>query len=160
MQDEKSNKPSSYDDFEPYCEWKHEAFNFKEDDVLEIKLQGFKKEELKYELGKDGFLYISGEHPVGKRLIKRFKKKIDVSKYETKEIDATFEAGIIRLRLPGKSCVISFRNIGRDNEIVGILRLGNIFKKATYFVMAIALLILLAFSIYKYCECTNFQNWL
>ena len=127
---------------------------------MNSNFSGFKKEELKDELGKDGFLYISGEHPVGKSKIKRFKKKIDVSKYEIKEIEAKFEAGIIRLRLPRKSFAISFLNIGKDNEIVGILRLGNMFKKATYFVMAIALLFLLAFSIYKYCECTNFQNWL
>ena len=119
---------------------------------MNSNFSGFKKEELKDELGKDGFLYISGEHPVGKSKIKRFKKKIDVSKYEIKEIEAKFEAGIIRLRLPRKSFAISFLNIGKDNEIVGILRLGNMFKKATYFVMAIALLFLLAFSIYKYCE--------
>ncbi|XVF30766.1 hypothetical protein REPUB_Repub16aG0087000 [Reevesia pubescens] len=160
MKNEESNKPC-YEDFEPYCKWKKESETsiIKQPDTLEIQLHGFKKEELKYEIGKDGFLYISGEHPVGKNLIKRFKKKFDVSEYDIKEIEATFEGGNILLRLPRKSSAISFPNIG--NEKVGILLLGKKgFKKTmTSFVMAIALLLILAFYMYKYSECTNFQNW-
>ncbi|XVE90200.1 hypothetical protein DITRI_Ditri20bG0059700 [Diplodiscus trichospermus] len=148
--EEGKEEPITYDDFEPYCEWKHEANScYKEADVLEIHLQrhGFKKEELKLENQRDGFVHISGEHPMRKNMIKRFKKKIDVSNYETKEIETTFEDGIIRLKLPNKSGIISFIRGG-----VFLRSDYQALKKIAFFL----LLLPLAFSMYKCFECTHY----
>ncbi|KAK8634240.1 hypothetical protein V6N13_015068 [Hibiscus sabdariffa] len=94
MKKEESSEPC-YDDVEPCCLWRKEvgASVLQQLDTVEIELQGFKAEELKNEIRRDGLLYISGEHPTEKNKIRRFKKKIDVSKYEIKGIEAKFEGG-------------------------------------------------------------------
>ncbi|XP_022719658.1 uncharacterized protein LOC111277490 [Durio zibethinus] len=138
MKKEESNVEPSYEDFEPYCKWIKEAKDYvlKEADILEIQLQEFKREELKYEMGEDRLLYIRGEHQVGKSLIRRFNKKIDVSKYNIKEIEAKFEAGNLNLRLPCKNSALSFCKMG----------------KKTINCAMVALLLLLAFCMYRYSE--------
>ncbi|XP_022743812.1 uncharacterized protein LOC111294666 [Durio zibethinus] len=156
MVKEASNEPLSYEDFEPYCKWKHETSFLKETYVLEIQLQGFKQEEVKIEIGRDGFLYITGEHPMGQSLKKRFKKKIDGSKYDIEKIDAKFEGSNVHLTLPIKRSAISFRNIGGGNGIVGMFHLGS---NAFLNTIAVVLLLVLSFYMYKYSECTNFRNW-
>ncbi|GMI65054.1 hypothetical protein HRI_000174700 [Hibiscus trionum] len=152
MKNEESSEPC-YDDFEPYCLWRKElrAPITQEADIVEILLQGFKEEELKSELSRDGFLHISGEHPMGKNKIKRFNKKIDVSKYEIKGIEPKFEGGKLVVRLPCKTSAISFLNNGKGNTL-GILNLHKFLRSA----MVLALLMLLGFYVYKYSQCSNF----
>ncbi|KAK5785795.1 inactive protein RESTRICTED TEV MOVEMENT 2-like [Gossypium arboreum] len=161
MKNEGRSEPL-YDDFEPYCEWKKQsgASILDEVDILEIQLQGFKKEDVKCEMRKDGILYISGEHPMGKNQIKRFNKKIDVSKYEIKGIEAQFEGGKLQLRLPCKYPPITFLAIGKDpNYKALILRLSHKFVKGTTSsAMALVLLLLLGVFMYKYLECISIQN--
>ncbi|XP_021283115.1 uncharacterized protein LOC110415739 [Herrania umbratica] len=154
MKNEGSVEPS-YAEFEPYCTWKKERkiCISKATDILEIKLSGFKKEEVKVELEKD-VLHISGERPVG-RSPQRFLKKIDVSKYDTEDLGAEFEGGILRIRLPMKCSAIRFR-VGGDNETLGILLSWPQIKTTISAVAAALLLLLLAFYMYKYSECTNF----
>ncbi|MBA0561220.1 hypothetical protein Golob_018069 [Gossypium lobatum] len=153
---------SLYDDFEPYCEWKMQngPSILDEVDILEIHLPGFKKEDVKSEMRKDGMLYISGEHPMGKNQIKRFNKKIDVSKYEIKGIEAQFEGGKLQLRLPCTYPPITFLPIGKyPNYRALILRLSHKFVKGTTSsAMALALLLLLGVFMYKYLECISIQN--
>ncbi|OMO62643.1 hypothetical protein COLO4_32968 [Corchorus olitorius] len=160
MKKEESTEPC-IDDFEPYCKWRKEQESsvFKEIDIVEIQLHGFKKEELKLEIGNDGFLCISGEHPIG-RNVKRFNKRIDVSKYDNENVEAEFENGILRITLPKKSYAINF-SFGNNKEIVGIsLSRPHILKNITNCVVGFALLFLLvAFVVYKYCDCTEFLNW-
>ncbi|TYJ11159.1 hypothetical protein E1A91_A11G256100v1 [Gossypium mustelinum] len=161
MKNEGRSEPL-YDDFEPYCEWKKQsgASILDEVDILEIQLQGFKKEDVKSEMRKDGILYISGEHPMGKNQIKRFNKKIDVYKYEIKGIEAQFEGGKLQLRLPCKYPPITFLAIGKDpNYKALILRLSHKFVKGTTSsAMALVLLLLLGVFMYKYLECISIQN--
>ncbi|KAE8734624.1 hypothetical protein F3Y22_tig00000738pilonHSYRG00091 [Hibiscus syriacus] len=154
MKNEENTEPC-YDDFQPYCQWRKEvgASIIQEVRIVEIHLQGFKEEELKNEMKWDGCLYISGEHPMGKNKIKRLSKRIDVSKYDIKGIEAKFEGGKLILRLPCKSSTFSLLTNGRGNAI-GILHLHEFLKSS----MALALLIILGFYIYKYSQCTYFGN--
>ncbi|WRX23566.1 hypothetical protein QQP08_016053 [Theobroma cacao] len=137
MKNEGSVEPS-YDEFEPYCKWKKEKKNCisKATDIVEIQLC---------------------ERPVG-RSLQRFLKKIDVSKYDTEDLGAEFEGGILRIRLPMKCSAICFR-LGGDNETLGILFSWPQIKTTIWAVAAALLLLLLAFYMYKYSECTNFRNW-
>ncbi|KAK8504606.1 hypothetical protein V6N13_063978 [Hibiscus sabdariffa] len=110
----------------------------------------YKAEKLKNETRRDGFLYISGEHPMEKNKIRRFNKKIDVSKYEIKGIEAKFEGGKLHLRLP---CKISA--IVRANT-VGIIRLHKFLRSAMALVLALIMVLGFNFYTYKYSQCTNF----
>ncbi|KAK8589811.1 hypothetical protein V6N13_088626 [Hibiscus sabdariffa] len=139
MRNEGSTEPC-YDDFEPYCQWRKEirAPIIQEADIVEIQLQGFKEKELKSELGWDGFLYISGEHPMGNNKIKRFNKKIDVSNYEFKGTELKFDRGKLVLRFPCKSSATIPK-----------------FLRSLRSAMALALPIILGVFVYKYSQCTN-----
>ncbi|XVF42579.1 hypothetical protein PTKIN_Ptkin01aG0375200 [Pterospermum kingtungense] len=153
MKNEQSSEALSYDDFEPYCKWKHETSA----SVLEIYLAGFKQEELKCEK-KCGFLYISGEHRTGKSLTKRFTKKIDISNYVIKEIEAKFEGGQLKVKLPRKGSAFSLFTIKNDKqENAIVVRLGNtLYMQTISFAIRLALL-LLAFYVCKNNECI--RNW-
>ncbi|KAK8712998.1 hypothetical protein V6N13_148226 [Hibiscus sabdariffa] len=137
---EGSTEPSCYDDFEPYCQWSKEirAPIIQQADIVEIQLQGFKEKEVKSELGWDGFLYISGEHPMGNNKIKRFNKKIDVSNYEFQGIELKFDAGKLVLRFPCKSSAT----------------LPKFLRSA----MALALPIILGVFVYKYLTSVEFGS--
>ncbi|KAF5444864.1 hypothetical protein F2P56_033961 [Juglans regia] len=106
-----SDLNSGYIDFEPYCKWRRgekiKQENSKDGkikrelgDILEIHLQGFKREQLKAYI--DGnTLKLTGEmEPDEYTLIRRFSKEIDISKdYQTDNIKLSFNLGVLSLTM-------------------------------------------------------------
>ncbi|GMN54046.1 hypothetical protein TIFTF001_023178 [Ficus carica] len=91
---------SSYEDFEPFCQWQRGQ----ERDVLEVHLQGFKIEHLRVQLNNYGILTISGEQALQDSRISRFRKEIKVAKeYSADQIRAKFSSGILYIILPNVS---------------------------------------------------------
>uniref|UniRef100_A0A7N0SWX9 SHSP domain-containing protein n=1 Tax=Kalanchoe fedtschenkoi TaxID=63787 RepID=A0A7N0SWX9_KALFE len=91
-----------YDDFEPYCKWER----YESQDVLNIHVPDFKKNELRIQLSKHGLLTISGQtHPTNDTSkISRFSKRIKISTddYKEDEIHAKFISGILYITMPKK----------------------------------------------------------
>ncbi|XP_059298162.1 18.1 kDa class I heat shock protein-like [Lycium ferocissimum] len=85
--------------FEPSYEWQHEEGL----DFLLVHLPEFKdKEGLKVQVSNFGVLKISGDRQVSQTRL-RFFKEIPVWKnYNTDEIKADFEKGILKITLPKK----------------------------------------------------------
>ncbi|KAL5547174.1 hypothetical protein UlMin_006861 [Ulmus minor] len=90
----------SYEDFEPYCHWHRGEGS----DVLEVHLQGFKREQLRVQINDCGILLISGEQPVEDTKYSRFRKEIKVSKdSDANKIRAKLVRGILYITLPKSS---------------------------------------------------------
>ncbi|TKY44919.1 Inactive protein RESTRICTED TEV MOVEMENT 2 [Spatholobus suberectus] len=90
----------SYENFEPYCKWLTEEGQ----ETLEIKLKGFKKDELKVRTDHWGILTICGERPVDASNNKwsRFHKEIRISKgcNNMHAIRAKFSHGFLSITMP------------------------------------------------------------
>ncbi|CAI0452392.1 unnamed protein product [Linum tenue] len=88
----------SYEDFEPATEWKREPSA----DTLLVHLPGFRKEQMKVQVTSARQLRIVGERPLGNNnKWSRFKKEIPIgSNYDTNEINARFDKGILYVKHP------------------------------------------------------------
>ncbi|CAA0822576.1 HSP20-like chaperones superfamily protein [Striga hermonthica] len=88
----------TYEEFEPLCQWQRNE----DKDILEIHLQGFKKEQLRVQISSLGVLKISGEGPAGTSLKSRFHKEVPVptDTYETQSIQAKFINGVLYITMP------------------------------------------------------------
>ncbi|OAY41907.1 uncharacterized protein LOC110623648 [Manihot esculenta] len=89
-----------FEDFEPYCKWQKDQ----ERDVLEVHLNGFKKDQLKIQLSNLGVMTITGERPLEGSKRSRFRKELRLSKdYVTDEIRAKMSGGILSIIMPKKT---------------------------------------------------------
>ncbi|GER44805.1 small heat-shock protein [Striga asiatica] len=88
----------TYEEFEPLCHWQRDE----DKDILEIHLQGFKKEQLRVQISSLGVLKISGEGPAGTSLKSRFHKEViaPTDTYDTQSIQATFINGVLYITMP------------------------------------------------------------
>ncbi|KAK3198128.1 hypothetical protein Dsin_021543 [Dipteronia sinensis] len=87
----------TYEEIEPYCKWrKDEAI-----DILEIHLQGFKKEHLRVQLNNFGVLVVTGECPVDQTKGAKFRKEIKVSENcKRSEIRAKLTGSVLYITMP------------------------------------------------------------
>ncbi|KAL6519289.1 hypothetical protein OROGR_018609 [Orobanche gracilis] len=83
--------------FEPRCRWEHGE----DRDILEIELQGFKKEQLRIKLINSGTLEISGERLDSSEKLE-FHKKVDLTRntYINNAIHAKFQYGRLYITMP------------------------------------------------------------
>ncbi|KAJ0014518.1 hypothetical protein Pint_20071 [Pistacia integerrima] len=108
---------SSYDDFEPMCKWTTEETQ----DILEVHLQGFKKNQLRVQINNNGLLTISGERPVDENRRSRFRNEINLSKnYNLDGIRAKFSGGILYITVRKKTSSIETphgqHTLAQENE--------------------------------------------
>ncbi|KAM6546943.1 hypothetical protein CsatB_027679 [Cannabis sativa] len=96
---------SCYEDFEPFCKWQRGQ----ERDILELHLQGFKKENLRVQVNTIGILTISGENTINNTHVDnnigtkkiRFRKEIKIEKEcKTDQIRAKFTKNILYITIP------------------------------------------------------------
>ncbi|KAF2306906.1 hypothetical protein GH714_022450 [Hevea brasiliensis] len=94
-----------YEDFEPYSKWQREQ----ERDMLEVHLNGFKKDQLKIQLSNLGVMIITGERPLEGSKRSRFRKEFRLSSmdYKTDEIRAKMCGDILSIFLPKKTVLSS-----------------------------------------------------
>ncbi|XP_044500736.1 inactive protein RESTRICTED TEV MOVEMENT 2-like isoform X2 [Mangifera indica] len=103
----------SYDEeFEPLCRWGKEEHQY----ILEVHVQGFKKDQLKIELttgfkkdqlkilfNTSGVLKITGKRPIYDPKFIRFQKTVNVPKdCRTMDIHARISGGILYITMPRK----------------------------------------------------------
>ncbi|CAA0843017.1 HSP20-like chaperones superfamily protein [Striga hermonthica] len=88
----------TYEEFEPLCQWQRN----KDRDILEIHLQGFKKDQLRVQISNHGVLKISGERPVDTSSKSRFHKEVPApsSTYDAQSIQAKFTNGHLYITMP------------------------------------------------------------
>ncbi|XP_015900296.3 inactive protein RESTRICTED TEV MOVEMENT 2 [Ziziphus jujuba] len=87
----------SYEDFEPFCQWKRDN----ERDILEVHLEGFKKEQLRVQFNNSGILTITGEKPIDETKCSRFKKEINIAKdSDSNKIRAKLSRGVLLITIP------------------------------------------------------------
>ncbi|KAH7529451.1 hypothetical protein FEM48_Zijuj05G0185300 [Ziziphus jujuba var. spinosa] len=95
-----------YTDFEPYSIWHR-----KEDaDILDVHLNGFKKEQAKVQINRARILTISGERPLDdNKSWSRFRKQIKLAD-NTKDDDvrAKLTHGVLSVVIPKKPQILSF----------------------------------------------------
>ncbi|KAK0599366.1 hypothetical protein LWI29_004663 [Acer saccharum] len=93
----KNDAKRSYEEIEPYCKWRKDEAN----DILEIHLQGFKKEQLRVQLNNLGILVVTGECPVDQTKGLKFRKEIKVSEdCKRTEIRAKLTGGVLYITMP------------------------------------------------------------
>ncbi|PIN08179.1 hypothetical protein CDL12_19246 [Handroanthus impetiginosus] len=99
----KANRALTYEEFEPFCKW-HRKEN---EDIVEIHLPEFKKEQFKVQISNSGILKISGERPLDASRNIKFYKRIEISSnYDSSAIRARLEKGKLYITLPkGKNLV-------------------------------------------------------
>ncbi|KAL9391117.1 hypothetical protein Peur_015037 [Populus x canadensis] len=86
-----------HEEFEPSTDWIREPGA----DTLRIYLPGFKKEQLKVQVTSSRVLRISGERQLSGNRWSTFRKEIPIStNYDTNEIAARFEKGILYVKQP------------------------------------------------------------
>ncbi|CAI9780294.1 unnamed protein product [Fraxinus pennsylvanica] len=87
------------EEFEPLCKWQR-----KEDqDILEVHLKEFKKEQLRVQISNLGILKISGERPLGGSKKSRFYKEVPIPKdFDSNAIRAKFVNGCLCIAMPKK----------------------------------------------------------
>ncbi|KAL5576038.1 hypothetical protein UlMin_017737 [Ulmus minor] len=89
----------AYEDFEPPLEWVKEDGS----DTLLVFLPGFQKERLKIQITSSRSLKINGERPIGGTKWRRFSKEFPItSDWDTSQISAKFEGGILYVKVPKK----------------------------------------------------------
>ncbi|KAJ4835326.1 hypothetical protein Tsubulata_012790 [Turnera subulata] len=94
----------SYEDFEPFCKWHRERGH----DILEVHLQGFRKEQLRVQLNSLGIIIITGERPLEENKWSRFSKEIKASKNcKVNEIHAKLSGGILYIVMPKRQAATS-----------------------------------------------------
>ncbi|KAB5561582.1 hypothetical protein DKX38_006539 [Salix brachista] len=85
------------EDFEPSMDWVRDTGA----DTLQIHLPGFKKEQLKVQVTSMRVLRISGERQLSNNRWSTFRKEIPISSnYDTNEINARFDRGILYVKHP------------------------------------------------------------
>ncbi|XP_021888766.1 17.6 kDa class I heat shock protein 2 [Carica papaya] len=90
----------SYEEFEPLCKWQTSG---EEQDILEVHLPGFTKDQLKVQINNHGVLTITGERPVTEDRSRwsRFRKEAKVQRdCKTNGIRAKFSGGILYIIMP------------------------------------------------------------
>ncbi|KAL5837432.1 hypothetical protein ACOSQ3_014601 [Xanthoceras sorbifolium] len=93
----------SYEEIEPFCKWRKDEAN----EVLEIHLQGFKKEHLRVQLNNVGILVITGERPVDQTKAVKFRKEIKVSDDCMRtEIRAKLTGGVLYITMPKRTTLL------------------------------------------------------
>ncbi|TXG66367.1 hypothetical protein EZV62_007642 [Acer yangbiense] len=93
----KNDAKRFYEEIEPYCKWRKDEAN----DILEIHLQGFKKEQLRVQLNNLGILAVTGECPVDQTKGLKFRKEIKVSEdCKRTEIRAKLTGGVLYITMP------------------------------------------------------------
>ncbi|KAI5592616.1 hypothetical protein BDE02_04G164600 [Populus trichocarpa] len=86
-----------HEEFEPSIDWVRETGA----DTLRIYLPGFKKEQLKVQVTSSRVLRVSGERQLSGNRWSTFRKEIPISSnYDTNEIAARFEKGILYVKQP------------------------------------------------------------
>ncbi|XP_011005907.1 PREDICTED: inactive protein RESTRICTED TEV MOVEMENT 2-like [Populus euphratica] len=86
-----------HEEFEPSTDWIREPGA----DTLRIYLPGFKKEQLKVQVTSSRILRVSGERQLSGNRWSTFGKEIPIStNYDTNEIAARFEKGILHVKHP------------------------------------------------------------
>ncbi|XP_062030411.1 uncharacterized protein LOC133746247 [Rosa rugosa] len=89
----------TYEDFEPFCKWHNR------DNVVEVHIQGFRKEHLSVRTTQTGMLTIHGERPLDqtKSTWSRFHKEIKLpNNCDTNRVAAKFAAGVLTITMPPK----------------------------------------------------------
>ncbi|KAL6181346.1 hypothetical protein ACLB2K_048001 [Fragaria x ananassa] len=89
----------TYEDFEPFCKWHNR------DNVVEVHLQGFRKEQLSVRTTNAGMLTIHGERPLDqtKSTWSRFHKELKLpNNCDTNRVAAKFAAGVLTITMPPK----------------------------------------------------------
>ncbi|KAG5248070.1 hypothetical protein OIU76_030298 [Salix suchowensis] len=85
------------EEFEPSMDWVRDTGA----DTLQIHLPGFKKEQLKVQVTSMRVLRISGERQLSENRWSTFRKEIPISSnYDTNEINAKFDKGILYVKHP------------------------------------------------------------
>ncbi|KAJ6368982.1 hypothetical protein OIU78_001367 [Salix suchowensis] len=85
------------EEFEPSMDWVRDTGA----DTLQIHLPGFKKEQLKVQVTSMRVLRISGERQLSENRWSTFRKDIPISSnYDTNEINARFDRGILYVKHP------------------------------------------------------------
>ncbi|KAG8376866.1 hypothetical protein BUALT_Bualt09G0108600 [Buddleja alternifolia] len=111
IMERKANQALAYEEFEPLCKWQRN----KDFDVLEIHLQGFKKEQLKVQISNYGILKISGERPLDASRKSKFFKEISISStYEASAIHAKFLNGWLHITMPKRKTLVP-ENGGKES---------------------------------------------
>nr|XP_048329045.1 uncharacterized protein LOC107419688 isoform X1 [Ziziphus jujuba var. spinosa] len=105
-----------YTDFEPHCIWHR-----KEDtDILDVHLDGFKKQQLKVVVNDGRILTISGERPLDNINNKwsRFNKQIKLTdNIKVNDIRSKLAGGILSVVMPRKPEIISM-SISPESEFI------------------------------------------
>ncbi|KAK3043191.1 hypothetical protein RJ639_001624 [Escallonia herrerae] len=98
----------SYDDFEPFCNWRHEEAR----ETLVVHLPEFKKEQLKVNISNTGILRITGERNVDATKRSRFYKELKTPKdCISNDIHAKFVNGLLYIVMPKKPAFVPERKL-------------------------------------------------
>ncbi|KAI6697033.1 hypothetical protein NL676_017152 [Syzygium grande] len=85
-----------YEDFEPECKWSNEEGR----DIIELHVQGFKKDQLRVQASSSGALTVTGESPLDDRRWSRFRKEFKLpNKYKLNETRAKLAGGVLHVIL-------------------------------------------------------------
>ncbi|BAT96338.1 hypothetical protein LR48_Vigan02g031900 [Vigna angularis] len=88
---------AQYEDFEPSYEWAQDA----ESDTLILALKGFKKENLKVQIGTNRRLKLRGEEQISVNKWRRINKEFTIPSHSSiNGIKAKLEGGLLYIRLP------------------------------------------------------------
>ncbi|KAJ0013168.1 hypothetical protein Pint_20072 [Pistacia integerrima] len=103
----------SYEEFEPMCKWQQEEHQ----SILEVHLEGFKKDQLKIQVSSTGVLTITGKRPIDETKSTGFHKTVQVPKDCRKGgIHAKLSSGILKIIMPKKSLESEKRSHERDDD--------------------------------------------
>ncbi|KAG6750741.1 hypothetical protein POTOM_045250 [Populus tomentosa] len=157
-----------YDDFEPFCRWKKD-----EQEILEIHLQGFKKQHLRVQVVEPDVVKITGERPMDCTLRSRFRKEIKIPKnFKTDEIRAKLSGDILQIILPKQTTAFSAKPGSTEsttrsesmpsNYLICIESSSSMLKMNTKLALQVAgvLAVVVAFGAYayKYCHCGHVEG--
>ncbi|KAL6129557.1 hypothetical protein ACLB2K_072907 [Fragaria x ananassa] len=117
-----AKEEQSYEDFEPFCKWqKHE-----ENDILQVHLPGFRRQEIRLQFNDAGILTISGKQGSSNgdetssttttAMRSRFRKEINISgNCRADQIRAKFSRGILSITVP-KEVVQLSKQSAQDSQ--------------------------------------------
>ncbi|KAL8509615.1 hypothetical protein ACS0TY_016733 [Phlomoides rotata] len=93
-----ANEAIVYEEFEPFSKWQRNE----DQEIIEIHLQDFKKEQLKVEISNHGILKVSGQRSLDASKHTKFYKEIPVPTtiYDTQSIHAKFVNNNLIITLP------------------------------------------------------------
>ncbi|XP_004306447.1 PREDICTED: 18.1 kDa class I heat shock protein-like [Fragaria vesca subsp. vesca] len=117
-----AKEEQSYEEFEPFCKWqKHE-----ENDILQVHLPGFRRQDIRLQFNDAGILTISGKQgssdgdetssTTTTAMRGRFRKEINISgNCRADQIRAKFSRGILSVTVP-KEVVQLSKQSAQDSE--------------------------------------------